>query len=768
LRRPAPRRRRRWFAIIALGVLLLLGGAYTYLRIEWAGHDLGSNIASILNKRMRGRIAIGSVEWPAEALTKVITGGWVPVEIYDVRVWDDCALSSDLSAVDERRTGDPSEDCTPDDRPDPDPTSKRKPRKLLVDAPHLTAEIDIHAAMFGNHDLIFRKIWVHGGQVLLEETNEPYPLHAYDRTIVSVLTAFYPRMKAGFRAGIYAAEAPPKVELRDIHVDDLDVLVQFTPYDAGAGNVGFGLAAYIEDVNVDIPGINAILTGPEAGMPTSYLSMNADDPLVPKFYVRLALAGKHTYLRIKDEGKRETFVIPHKQKLGDEWGKGRTPLYQFELSDITLNRLAQLPDDWGKKNYVANTLELDLTAHTIPCHARGAPANAKAGGELTITGQLKNWWDRPYGGEWNLDLIVKNAGPTVRTCIKDTFGGDDLHGSIKLRGPFIAAPRIELDLHGLDYDISLAKDQDPIRLTLAEVDGYIDMVNEQGRIEKTTALVSGGKEPGEIQLSARFGLKPLNSSADLDITRPIDIYRFLPPAAQSFGRYLGGKLTATGDTIEGFAIENLDLSLGHDPTGAKPSMRVHSGRIFAKNDFQWISIENVRLDAGRNWAVFNGGIENVDGTFVFRELHIRNDFPNLGQLLQQLGLPVLASGAGAGEIVLNGPVKNPTVTFRTELVGLPCIDTLSIPYAKFQDGKLEAQLSTSGLGGNLKGSLRADFSGGAKVLTSLQLNGTRVEAGKLCGLNGIVKGTLDTVKIAVDRPTAITPNKQATDWLGAG
>ena len=29
------------------------------------------------------------------------------------------------------------------------------------------------------------------------------------------------------------------------------------------------------------------------------------------------------------------------------------------------------------------------------------------------------------------------------------FGGDDLHGTIKLSGPFIAPPKVSLDLHGL-------------------------------------------------------------------------------------------------------------------------------------------------------------------------------------------------------------------------------------------------------------------------------------------------------------------------------
>ena len=162
--------------VIGLAVLLLLGTGFAVLRVQYEGEDLGSNIASILNKRMRGRVAIGSVEWSAASLKKVITGGWVHLTLRDVSVWDDCALSSGAAPeVDAIRTGDPNEDCTPDDRPDADPNSKRKPRKLLLRTSLIEADIDIHALLFGNHDFVFKDLWVHGGEALLEETARALP-----------------------------------------------------------------------------------------------------------------------------------------------------------------------------------------------------------------------------------------------------------------------------------------------------------------------------------------------------------------------------------------------------------------------------------------------------------------------------------------------------------------------------------------------------------------------------------------------------------------
>src|SRR5215831_8391377 len=106
---PVARRRRRWLTAIGLAVVVVVTAAYGLLRARFSGAELGDNIASILNKRMRGRIEVGSVEWSSASLQKVLTGGWVPVMIRDVRVWDDCALSAEVTGDegDGLRTGDP-------------------------------------------------------------------------------------------------------------------------------------------------------------------------------------------------------------------------------------------------------------------------------------------------------------------------------------------------------------------------------------------------------------------------------------------------------------------------------------------------------------------------------------------------------------------------------------------------------------------------------------------------------------------------------------
>nr|HEX4317606.1 translocation/assembly module TamB domain-containing protein [Kofleriaceae bacterium] len=749
-------RRRRIAILVGVGLaIVLLVGTYFGLRTTADGPDLGDKIASILNKRMRGRVEIGSVEWPADAVKKVVTGGWVPIVLRDVRVWDDCALSSVTTAdPDELRTGDPNDDCTPDDRPDPDPHSKRRPRRLLIRTDRVTADIDIHALAFGNHDFVFRNLVVHGGEALIEQTTEPYPLHAYDRQIVSIVTAFYPRMSAGFRAGIYADQPPPIFDLRDIHIEDLNLTIHVGPDEHDDGSITYAFAARVEGVNMDVG------TEPRRD---SYLYMDAVDPLVAKFYVHIALTGKRAHVRVFDKGPRAAFHIP---APGESWvGPGRDAMYELELVDLDLQRLAQVPTEWPRKDYVANTLEVDLRAHTLPCkdddHPERAP-DPKDGADVRLSGQVQNYWDRPYDGSWDLALDAKNLGPTIHTCIKKKVSGDHVDGRITLSGPFVALPKIGLDLKNVDVDVPLDARQEPLKLTLAEVHGSIDLVNDTGKIEKTRALVkSSGKEPpGELDVAALFALAPYSASATVDIVKPIEVSRFLPArlAAATGGKLLG-HLHAAGDVDVGFALDELDLSLG--PTVADRAVRVHKGRLFTNDDFDTIDIDHVAFDAGQSHASVYGSVDTVHG-----ELHhvtIDGEFPDLDVWLARLGLPPIAKKAGDGKIVIDGRLDDPTVSIDTVLSGVPCIDKLTVHGQAHGDVIDIPRLATDGFGGPLQGSARIRIGGAVPVLEKLHLEGTKLAVAKMCGLAGTASGTLDRAEI--DAHGSIDKSRPLPEWL---
>src|SRR5690606_35991496 len=54
----------------------------------------------------------------------------------------------------------------------------------------------------------------------------------------------------------------------------------------------------------------------------------------------------------------------------------------------------------------------------------------------------------------------------------------------------------------------------------------------------------------------------------------------------------------------------------------------------------------------------------------YRQLRIRGEFPDLSSWLVRFGLPPIVQSATRGEIVLDGPIANPTITVKSKLQNL--------------------------------------------------------------------------------------------------
>jgi TamB, inner membrane protein subunit of TAM complex len=774
--RMPPRRLRRWAVAIAVGVVLLLALVLGTSRVFLHGDDLGDFVAGMLNKRMRGRIEIGAIEWPVSSIPTMISGGWVPVTVRDVRLWDDCMQSAagrrQRAIAGSTASSAPGSiagtqlfvadlPCAPDNRR----ADGLTPRRKLLETSEITAEIDVHALFFGNHDLVFRNVHVHGGEVLLEQSAEPFPLHDYDKTTISLVSAFQPRMKAGFRAGIFADKAPPIFDLRDLRLEGIGVTYHHRP-ELKDGRARYPITLRVENVNAAVPDPKQRRPGPPPPEPAldvtrPFLYADNSDPLVGKLYLSVPLKAGPATLRIDDEGPAEDFEIG---PLRVEHKERRKPRYIIELASIDVQRLAQLPRRWIEGDPIARTLELRLIARTAQ------------GGTVKVAGELRDYWDRPFDGTWALDVEGRNLGPTVTASIDPALSGDSLHADLRLRGPFIANPKIEYVARGLEFETLRPKEPtDPpaLRLALAQLNGELDLVNDQGHLDETIAQVldeEGQPTRGKIQLDATFGLKPYQiNNADVKILEAIDLGRFLPESARKhLGRYVRGDFSGNGDTTSGFALRNIDLVIGQRPTDV--TARLFGGRIFTTDNFSTLEVareQPLRARVGKTSATISGSILARTRWLKLKLSSVES--PDLGQWLRRLGISPIATSASDGSVEIVGPITAPAIDATALLAGIPILGQAQLS-THFENQVIDITSVQSGtLGGSLAGRGKVRLSavaGGAPFIESLTVTGKKLSAEKMAaagGLAGKASGTVNTVEISARGSLGRRDN--LVDWL---
>jgi hypothetical protein len=677
-----PRNRRHWLIVFGLAICLVLGAALLVLRLKFSGEDLGEDISDMLSSQMRGRVHIGAIEWPLGELPTLITGGWLPVELRNVKVWDD---------------------NTPQ-------------RKLVLDVPLITAELDAHTLIFADHNLFFRNVTIHGGYLRLEETTEPYPLHAYDRTIVTLVSAFYPRMKPGWRAGIFGGSPPPIFDLRDVHIQDLDVEAYFIP-DIGKDSSLYGFRLSSEDV-------------------TGEASFFADmtDSLLANLYFSVQATGKRTVLRTEVEVRHSDY---QETDYVDE----------FTFESLRVDRLAQLPTGWPHSS-LANTL------------AVSASLVSTEGAQVRLAGELLDYWDRPYDGQWNFTADATNAGGTVARAFPYLGGAINAH--VRVTGPFVASPTIHFDLDNVAYSLPPPDDNlAPPVAFLRELSGHIDLVNDQGFLDKTVAELQGEGVSGQIALSATFGVAPLRINAGLQITRPINLRRWLPDGVRdTVGELVTGHLRANGLVDETLEISELDVSTVPGP--GRKSARLsygREGRIWAENEMSLYKLSNLRLIAGQTAVSVNGTL-SVD---LIERLVVSGTSKDLDFWLQRLGAPELATAAERFTLIASGPWKSPSLRIEdTALSGVPIVGNVEVT-AKLSDGAIQVEsISSAGLGGNFQGSASIDIEGPPR-LNSLALEGRNLDLEKIPGLGETAKGHIRSAKFTAKGP--LTGKSDLAGWL---
>ncbi len=294
-----PRRVRNWLVVTVLTALLLVGAAVVFLRVRFEGPALAETLEGMLNEKIDGRVEIDSIDWPTSSLTTVVTGGWVPLTLKNVQVWD-------------------------------------HQNTLLLNVGKITCELDVHALMFGRHDFVLRNVVIDTGNVLLEEIREPLKLHAYDYTIFSLMAAFRGKRTPGasYEVGITAG-APPVFDIRNFEVKNIN----FTLKLALEGRTEEGEQKAEDRHHLAVAKLESV-----DGKGMFYTDPH--DPLVPKLYFSFG-----------SDDEPITADVADLALLGGKAAGG----FDLHFVDFQLSRFAQLPTDWPN-DPVANNLEFAMKA----------------------------------------------------------------------------------------------------------------------------------------------------------------------------------------------------------------------------------------------------------------------------------------------------------------------------------------------------------------------------------------------------------------------
>ena len=667
-----PRRLRRLLVVIALTLLVLIGGAVVFLRVQFSGPALAESLEGMLNETMRGRISVRSIDWPTSDVTKVVTGGWVPFTLEDVDVYD----------ADDQH---------------------------ILHVEKITCELDIHALMFGNHDLVFRNVVLDSGWAILEEIPEPYPLHAYDQTVISLFAAFYGERKPGFRLGA-VAESPPVFDIRDVQLRDVDLYILFTPeIETRKGAPPLTTYAFTAEIH-DVDGGGFLFTDPS-------------DPLVPKVYFSLPsgaepIRGDSAVVRLFDPCRPDPTQADKRAGCG-------SPEYTFTLDSLEMSRFAQLPSDWPR-DMVANNLEFVINA------------TSREGAAVAIDGAMLDYWDSPYGGEFKIQMGITNAGPMATASIDPDMGGDDLIIDASVTGP-ILFPKVQVQMRGLEYTVELREEKDKLNLYLDNLDVDLDLATETGQLHEAVGRVLQDGRDGEVKLGASFGLSPYYVDADIEITHPIDLAYWLPDEVnRAFGSDVHGKLRARGDSALTLQVDGLDLHLGR--------LHVPGGTLYAKDEFSLFEMQRLRLDAGATSVTVDGRFESGPERF---ELELDVDSGDLDAWLRRFGMPAFATRARGRGIRARGTLDEPTAAGTIALGGVPVIDDLDTTFT-YGGTELTIERARSTTVGDVRARGTIDLAG-APSAERIRITGRSVDLGKLPGIGPMSSGKVD-VDVVADGP----------------
>ncbi|WP_428267097.1 translocation/assembly module TamB domain-containing protein [Haliangium sp.] len=575
-------------------VAILVAATATVARVRFHGAPLASLIANIINRGIRGKVVVASVEWPLTSLPTFLTGGWIPVTVHGVKVYDDggpdavAALADGAIIADQDRT-------------------------LLIEAPVATGRIDAHALVFGYPDIVVEDLRIpEGGRVRIEEVTYPGQDGAEPSRVISLLAAFRGKLSPGFGAGV-AANSAPFFDLRDYHFEDVTVECSF------------------QDFDLVLEGVRG----------EGFLYSNMSDPLTPRLYYALAPTAARGQLDIK-------------VYLEQRPGPGVSPdiVYDVPLREVEVARLSQLPTEWPRDS-VARDVRWDIRARS------------EAGATITTEGAMVGYWDAPHGGDYELTLGLRGAGPLLQRLSGGMLAGTELTVDGRVTGP-IFAPRVDVDVRGLDFTLPMGSGLPPLATHVPSARAWVDLVTESGGVEPARVEGAGGVATASIHME----LAPFWFDLGLDIDQPVEIGPYLGPDISAYVASLGplaggtrtrGALRIVGDGRR-LHYDDLDVLVGR--------MRISGALLHDETDT--VHTRSLVATTGKTTVATKGRMDLLSGAI---DLGMQIHSEDLTRWLRHWQSPAVGTRLD-GSARIQGSFDDPRACAELQVGGVPLVDSL--------------------------------------------------------------------------------------------
>lgn len=609
----------------SLGLVVLFAGALVFARLFLHGPNLAQLIERKLNERIRGEVRIGSVEWEMGDLYTVVTNDWLPITIRDLELYDDKGI-------------------------------------LVLKTKYATAKIHVHAALFGAHDVVLKDIRLpRGGYAYIKEVKEPYPLHPYDKYVISILSAFYTELQPSLRAG-NSVHPGGVFDLRSFSGENIDVDFEFPR---------LGITASVRGVNAK-----------------GFLYSDRTDPLSIKIYYSVTGTAVSAY--------------------GNAFDK-----YTAHLTNLKMTKLEQLPGKWPA----------DPVAHDFAWAGTGTSVE---GAEIDLKGVWKGYFTDVYGGDYDVKVSVKRGGPLAYHQSYDVVDGKDMEMLLWAHGPKLG-PMVDVQVQDFDLAIPMRAGEPPLDLHVDHATAKWDLATEAGGLDNTIARGAGG----EVHAQADFSMDPFVFDVRLDITRAIEVGRYIPPKiAQAVGSKLRGQLHIDGNKYNQ-RMDNLDLWLG--------AARVR-GKFFHKKDpgvkIGKITIDNkkpLRVSMGKTDVTSRGWIDMQDDNM---SVNVNFNSGDANRWLAQFGAPAVVKTA-KGNASVRGDFTAPTATGSLSVTGAPYVDlvTANLHYKN----KLVSVNRLSTFNGQVTGAGSISVAGAPRVV-GFNVRANKLNLGLAPGMSKMLKG----------------------------